>query len=421
MGSDIFSTIISIIEYVVMVLFLYQFVYILIALFKRGKDYRAHAFHKYAFLICARDESDVIANLIRSIRAQDYPAEYYEIFVAADNCTDNTARIARREGAIVYERFNAEKKGKGYAMNFLFSCIARDYGLDAFEGYLVFDADNLLDKRYLREMNKLFDNGFEVITSFRNSKNYGSNWISACTGLWFIKEAKLMNKPRFDTGISCTVSGTGYLMSSKIVLEKGGWDYFLLTEDVEFSIDYITQGKKIAYCDRAIFFDEQPLSFVDSWNQRLRWAKGFYQVLGKYGGKLVKQMFTKPSFTCYDQLIILSPGYLFLICAVFIFLLMGFHTGFAQPDFTYALAWHVFTLMIGAYVMFFLMGLVTTLMEWRHIYATSFRKVLFLFTFPVFIFTYVPLSVLALFMKIEWRKIRHTVSIGNDEMHKNYY
>ena len=421
MNNDIFSLLITIIETIIMVLFIYQFIYVLVAIFKKSKQYRAHSFHKYAFIICARDEEGVIANLIKSIHAQDYPSDYYRIFVVADNCTDGTASAAKKAGAVVYERFNEEEKGKGYAIRYLLSCIERNYGPDEFEAFIVFDADNLLDKRYLREMNKLFDNGFEIITSFRNSKNYGSNWISSCTGLWFIKEAKLMNNPRFSMGISCTVSGTGYLVSAEVLRSVGGWNYFLLTEDMEFSIDCITSGRKIAYCDKAIFFDEQPIRFADSWNQRMRWAKGFYQVLGKYGGKLFKQMFTKPSFSCYDQIIILSPGYMFLFGAVLVFVLMGLHTGFIQPDFSYALAWHVFTLAIGAYVMFFLMGLVTTLMEWKHIYAPSFRKILYLFTFPVFIFTYIPLAVIALFIKVKWKKINHTINIDNDRMENSDY
>lgn len=421
MGNNIFGLLVTIIEYVVMALFAYQFVYFLIALFKRGKRYRAHGFHKYAFLIAARNEEAVIANLIKSIQNQNYPGQYYRIFVVADNCTDGTAQAARDAGANVYERFNEEESGKGYALKYLFSVIERDYGFDAFEGYLIFDADNLLDARYLREINKLFDNGFEIITSMRNSKNYGSNWISACTGLWFIKEAKLLNKPRFDCGLSCTVSGTGYLMSAEIVKETGGWNYFLLTEDMEFSIDQITRGRKIAYCDKAIFFDEQPLSFLDSWNQRLRWTKGFYQVVGKYGRTLFKQMFTRPSFTCYDQLIILTPGYLFLICAVLVFIFTGLQTSFAQPDFTYTLAWTVFNAMVSSYFMFFLMGLATALKEWKNIYTTSFRKILYLFAFPIFIFTYVPLTVIGLFAKVKWKKIHHTVNISNEEMEKHRY
>ncbi len=416
-----FALIISIIEYVVMALFAYQFVYIFIALIKKPKNYEAKTLHRYAFLVMARNEEAVIGNLIRSIRNLDYPDRLYKIFVVADNCTDRTAKVALKAGATVYKRFDDKRSGKGYAMRWLIEQIDRDYSLDSFDGYLVFDADNLLDKNYLKEMNRLFDNGFDIITSYRSSKNYGSNWISACTGLWFIKEAKLLNLPRFKCGLSCTVSGTGYLMSKEVVRSIDGWKYFLLTEDMEFSIDTITRGKKIAYCDSAVFYDEQPLTFRDSWNQRLRWTKGFYQVLNRYGGKLFSMMFRKPSFTYYDQLIILSPGYLFLTCAALIGLFTGFLTNFAQPDYLLKLFSTILGAAVGAYLMFFLLGLITTIWEWKRIYATSFRKILYLFTFPVFIFTYVPLSILALFSRVKWKKIHHTVNIDNEQMQNNNY
>ena len=69
-----------------------------------------------------------------------------------------------------------------------------------YEGYFIFDADNLLDANYVAEMNKVFDSGCRVITSYRNSKNYDSNWISAGSALWFLREAKYLNNSRMIPG-----------------------------------------------------------------------------------------------------------------------------------------------------------------------------------------------------------------------------
>ena len=74
---------------------------------------------RYGVLICARNESAVIGQLLDSIVGQTYPGELVEVFVAADNCTDDTARIARAHGAVVYERQNKLQVGKGYALRFL--------------------------------------------------------------------------------------------------------------------------------------------------------------------------------------------------------------------------------------------------------------------------------------------------------------
>ena len=104
--------------------------------------------HKYGIVISARNEKNVIGNLLDIIKKQDYPQELLTVFVVADNCTDNTAEIARKKGAVVYERFDNDHRTKGYALEFLFDKIENDYGRDSFEGYFVFDADNLLKEDF---------------------------------------------------------------------------------------------------------------------------------------------------------------------------------------------------------------------------------------------------------------------------------
>ena len=282
----------------------------LVGLLKTPKTYEETKKYKYGVLISARNESAVIAQLIQSIKQQNYPKKLITVFVVADNCTDHTAEIARQAGAVVYERFNKEQVGKGYALDWLLKNIAKDYGEDAFDGYFVFDADNILDENYVAEMNKVFGSGYRVITSYRNSKNYGDNWISAGYALWFLREAKYINNARMMLGTSCAVSGTGFLVSREVFEKNGGWKHHLLTEDIEFSTDCIVQGERIGYCNSAIIYDEQPTTFKASWNQRLRWSKGFYQVFFNYGGKLCKNIFKKHSFAAYDMFMTIAPGVL---------------------------------------------------------------------------------------------------------------
>ena len=126
----------------------YQFIYLAIPFLKKDKPHGPVKFHRYAVLISARNEQAVIGHLLDSIRAQDYPSDLVTTFVIADNCTDATARVAREHGAVVYERFNRVKVGKGYALKELLAHIDDDFG-PIFDGFFVFDADNLLEPDYI--------------------------------------------------------------------------------------------------------------------------------------------------------------------------------------------------------------------------------------------------------------------------------
>ena len=388
----------------------YQFGYVLVRFFKKQKTFTATKLHKYAVLISARNEGAVIGELLESLHRQNYPQELLDVYVVADNCTDNTAQIAEDHGAIVYERFDRKLVGKGYALNYLFGKIYARSGLEAYDGYFVFDADNVLDENYVREMNKVFDNGYEIVTSYRNSKNYGSNWISAGYALWFLRESKYLNGARMQCGTSCAISGTGFLVANRIIRENNGWKHHLLTEDIEFSTDNIIQGRVIGYCEQAVLYDEQPTDFHESWNQRLRWTKGFYQVFANYGGQLLNGILEQHRFQCYDMLMTLAPATLLTLLTIAlnsVFGIAGVLLG--HPLWTDVTMEAVLGNIVSVYSSLFFFGLVTTITEWRRIHCEWYKKICYLFTFPVFIFTYVPIAIVALFKKVTWVPIRHTV------------
>jgi len=171
-------------------------IYFIIGMFFTRKFKEAKTKHKYAICIAARNESKVIGNLLDSINKQDYPKDKYTIFLVADNCTDNTAEIAKKYGAIVYERFDDEHKTKGYALQYLFKQIEKDYKTNSFEGYFIFDADNLLKKDYISKMNNAFDEGCKIITSYRNTKNFDENWIASNYAVHWIRSIRCNHRAR---------------------------------------------------------------------------------------------------------------------------------------------------------------------------------------------------------------------------------
>lgn len=401
--------------------FLYQVVYFFVGLFHgEVKIDPAKKQHSYAFFIAAHNEEAVIANLVKSIKDQDYPSELIDIFVVADACTDNTAQVARDAGAIVYERNDLSRKGKSWVMDYGFDRILKEYP-GKHEAFFIFDADNLLARDYVSVMNDAFDQGFLALTSYRNSKNFGSSWISAAYATWFMREARYLNNSRMICGTSCAVSGSGYLVSSKIIQGMHGWDFHTLTEDIQFATFCAIHGVRIGYAP-AEFFDEQPVTLKASIRQRMRWTKGFYQVLFTYGRHMLTSIAKFHRFAAYDMLMVIGPAMLLTLMCMLVnvtFIVVGaLSHGFLATDAEIEMAFGSVIMMFAyMYLTFFAMGFFTTVTERKHIHCPQrWRVIANLFTFPLFMFTYIPLTVAALFLKVDWVPTPHDVSVTLDQV-----
>ena len=283
----------------------------------------------------------------------------------------------------------------------------------------VSNGEAMLSPGYTEIMNDAFDAGYLVCTSYRNSKNFDSSWVSAGSALWYIREARFLNNVRMMNGTSCAISGSGWLVSSKIIRGMHGWDFHTLTEDIQFSTFCSIHGIQIGYAP-AEFFDEQPVTFKASWIQRMRWTKGFYQIFFSYGSDLVKAMLTG-KFAAYDMLMTIAPGILLTLVSVFVnlsYLAIGsLSHGFITTRAELQMATgSLVMVVIGAYLTFFVMGLITTVVERRHIHARKLRILSNLFTFPLFMLTYVPISIVAFFKKVEWVPTKHDIAVNFEEV-----
>lgn len=392
----------------------YQMFYLFIPLFKRKRPLQKDVLRRYAILIAARNEEAVLPHLLQSIRDQDYPAELISVFVVADNCTDATADVARAGGATVYTRFNKQRVGKGYAINYLFEHIQRDFNLEDFDAFLIFDADNLLKSDYITQMNRLPSEGYEAFCGYRNTKNFGTNWITSGYGIWYLHESSHMNRSRYTIGSCCSVNGTGFGFTRSLYERLGGWNFFTLTEDIEFNNWCATHGVKIGYCHDAIVYDEQPLTFRQSWKQRTRWAQGGYQVSFRYVRPLFRSLFKGGwvGYSCFELATLSLWGYILTgITCISSALLSVLAEGWTGIAFAMIMAF------AGTYGSMFAMAAWTLILEWPRIAATTGQKIRSAFTFPFYMMTYAPIGICAMFQKFEWAPIEHTVAISTSELH----
>lgn len=388
------------------IMVVYQVFYIAVGLFAKPLVFPdAPADKRYAVLISARNEEKVIGNLVASIRANDYPQDLVDIWLVADNCTDHTAQLVRGLGEHVDERHDADHVGKGYALTYLLNRMTLQGAAQRYDAFFVFDADNLLDERYISEMNKGFHAGFRILTSYRNSKNI-DNWVSAGAALWFVRESRFLNSTRMFLHSSCHVGGTGFLFSREIMERNDGWKFHLMTEDMEFTLDSILHGERIGYVGDAMLYDEQPVTFAQSWRQRVRWSKGFLQVFRYYGPDLVRRAFAEGDFSSIDMMLMICPLTVFWAVREllgFLFAACGFVTWQSQLDNLWAWAYGTGWSMLGMMAI----AALTVMAERQRIGATNRELVAYVLSFPLYMLSYIPIAFVALFSKPEWKPITH--------------
>ncbi|MBE6957842.1 MAG: glycosyltransferase [Ruminococcaceae bacterium] len=391
------------------IIYLYQGFYLILPRLKKPKKATACKQLRYAVLIAARNEEMVLPHLLDSIRAQDYPAELIDMYVIADNCTDNTAKVAADHGATVFKRFNKKLIGKGYALNHLLAQIKNHIGWEQYDAFMIFDADNLLEPDYFSKINTLPANGYQAFCGYRNTKNYGTNWLTSGYALWYLHESSHLNNSRSILDTGCFVNGTGFGFSRQLLERLGGWHFFTLTEDLEFNNYCASNGIKIGYCNDAILYDEQPLTFGQSWKQRTRWVKGGLQVSFKYVGSVLRGMGHRGwrGYTCFE---LFSISFWALCFGTAASLFSFFVTACSFPSVpVFVLLW----LCLGlCYFGICLLGAYTVAHEWKRIRATTKEKLVSIFTFPLFLATYVPITLCAFVTKCKWDPIAHTVAIS---------
>ena len=395
----------------------------IIGLFPSKRFPEAKKNHKFAILIPARNESAVIEGLLKSIKNQSYDNRLLDTYVVVESKDDPTCEIVKKyKHTNIFVRKHLELKGKGQALNeVVVDILSKGKKYDA---YFIFDADNVLTKNFVKEMNKCFDAGYQIALGYRNSKNWNDGWVASCSALTFSMVNTLNNKGRTKINKKSTVSGTGFYVSGKIIAEMGGWKFFSLTEDYELTMFSTIKNLKVAYNEYAEFYDEQPTKLKTSWNQRLRWVKGYTQVNKNYKKELIRSIFTerKNFFGKMETLLNILPVVLLLVTSFsYAFFTLGL--GIAGSILGVAERWKVYMAFgissFSIYLFFMLyMGLML-IAERKRINITNKNAFIATVMGPLFLALYIPLAITSICKKeVEWKPIVHSVNISESDMQK---
>lgn len=395
--------------WIIVIYWLYQLIISACALIQfKEKPLIKNKKHKFMMILPAHNEASVIGALIESLQALDYPKELYDIYVIADNCTDNTAQIAKDLGAIVYERFDEKKKTKGFAMQwFLNQKIKENTDYDAF---CVFDADNVVDKNFLNAMNKKLCQGEEIVQGYRDIKNPADSWISAGYALFYWMMNRFYHLARYNLGLSPLINGTGFMVDFNLI-KPTGWDTITLTEDIEFSLKNIAKGRKLGWATDAIVYDEQPTEFKQSWSQRSRWTVGHLQCMKYYTKDLAEGVIEYRTLMNFD-------GFLYLMgipMMIVTFLLLAINTIIFLADGMSAgmLIFNYLKYIVATFIVPVLTAIFVMIIEKKPI-KKMWKGILL---YPVFMGSWIVINIKCLIKpNTEWEKIEHKRNVKINDM-----
>ncbi len=266
---------------VVTLLAIYQLYLSLSGFKRREKGYQDHPPQmRFLVLVPAHNEETVIPDIIDNLMHMEYPKELYDFYIIADNCTDQTEKVARQMGANVISLKKSSPNaptGKPIALN---------QALNILEGYqdkydllMIFDADNLIDPNMFLEVNSQYisENKPEFIQCYLGAKN--KKGLVA----WFYYTSytitnRFFQLSKYRLGLNCTIGGTGFAVDTKYLHGRGGWTTMSLTEDFEIQVEATIDGKRILWNHNVRVYDEKPTSAWASFRQRTRWAQGHWFV-----------------------------------------------------------------------------------------------------------------------------------------------
>lgn len=365
--------------------------------------------HRFMAIIPAHNEEAVVKNLVKSLKEQDYPKDLYDIYVIADNCTDGTAKVAKEAGAIVYERFDSTKKTKGYALQwFLKQKIEEDAPYDAF---FIFDADNIVDKNFIKEMNVKLCQGEDVVQGYRDIKNPTDSWVTAGYAIFYWTMHRFYHLARYNLGLSPLLNGTGFMVRFDVV-KPNGWETETLTEDIEFSLKRIIAGSKLGWATKAIVYDEQPVGFKQSWTQRTRWTVGHIQCIKRYTKDLAVAVKEKKTLMNFDGLLYIIgsiPMFVLTLVVLLINMIMYLGNGMTTAD----MIMNYVRYLVPTFILPIFTGMLIMKLDGRPIKP----MLKGLLCYPIFMGSWLVINFKCLFKQdTTWDKIEHVRDISIDDV-----
>lgn len=246
----------------------------------------------FDIVVPAHNEAAGIASTVKSLLALDWPADRRRVVVVADNCSDDTAALARAAGAVVLERQSATHKGKGYALQYAFERLEGD-------AVVVVDADTKVTPNLLRAFAARLAKGAQACQAYYGVDNVSASWRTTLMAVAFAMFHRVRGRARENLHLSCGLKGNG-MCFTKALLEKVPHDAFSVVEDLEFGIRLGKAGERVWYVDEGQVHGEMVSGESASRSQRVRWESGRKAMVRAHVGPLLRDAVKQKSGVLLD-------------------------------------------------------------------------------------------------------------------------
>ena len=251
---------------------------------------------RFAVLVPAHNEETQVGATVHSIASSRYPSADRRIIVVADNCSDATAAVAHAAGAEVWERSDPARSGKGFALDWAFSRLKDDDGIDA---VCVVDADCEISSNLLSALAARLDAGAEAVQAAYVIANPDASDAAALRWAAFALFNGIRPLGRNRLGLSCGLLGTGMAFSRRL-LRRSPWCAFSFAEDREQHMRWVLDGVRVQFAPEAQVRSPAPTTAFAGSSQMTRWDSGRAHLAAHLSPKLVARWWQTGDLTALD-------------------------------------------------------------------------------------------------------------------------
>jgi cellulose synthase/poly-beta-1,6-N-acetylglucosamine synthase-like glycosyltransferase len=273
------------------------------------------SYPKVTIVVPAHNEEIVIAQTVQAILDLNYPAERTEVLLFADNCNDHTAKEMHKiADSPQYRDRNVriiERVGSGGKAGVLNDALALAEG----EYIGIYDADAMPERNALYFLiRKVLEDPNRYMAAFGRNKtrNAHQNFLTRCINQEIVVTQRIQHCAMWHMFKIGRIPGTNFIINRDFAASIGGWSNGALTEDTDISFKIMQSGKLIALAYNSEAFQQEPEHVHDYYFQRLRWAKGNYQVVTHN----FKQLFKPSNWRVKFEVLYYTATFFWFVAAI---------------------------------------------------------------------------------------------------------